>query len=211
MREQLERFGHWAICAILVWTAWPGFTGPEAPPKVDRPRPPVVAKANLEQRDQNETLVAFRDAFQADWAPYGPEWSPESIAEKRRIHEEAQAAAIHAANEAQLAKKAKELQNAAVKHALNEPASFTLTLESVLCADGIATARICGRSVVVGDPVPGLGLTPAPVLVRAQGEEAEVSWRGMAWTVRIDRPVVVTVSQDAPEAPAAAARQETPK
>lgn len=211
MREQLERFGHWAICAVLVWTAWPGFAGGEPPAKTERPRPPAVTKAALAQRDRSETPVAFRDAFQADWAPYGPEWSPEFIAERRRVHEEAQAAAIRAANEAELARKAKEVQAAAIKHSLNEPATFTLTLESVLSGDGVASARICGRSVLVGEPVPGLGVTPAPVLVRAQGEEAEVSWRGMAWTVRIDRPVVVTVSQDAPATPAPAPRQESSK
>lgn len=199
MREHLERFGPWAVCALLAWAALPGFTTPEATKKPDKTRSAVVPTSALVQRDPEAPLPAIRDAFQADWSPYGPEFAPEFIAAERKKRDDAEAAAVRAANEAAMAKKrAETLLTAKRPAAAAEPASFTLTLESVLCADDGATARICGRNVRVGEPVPGLGVTPAPVLERADGESADVTWRGGTWTVRLDAPVVVVVRAETP-------------
>lgn len=127
MREHLERFGPWVVCALLVWAALPGFTTPDAVKKPDKPRSAVVPASALVQRDSGAALTPIRDAFQADWAPYGPEFAPEFIAAERKKRDDAEAAAVRAANEAALAKKRAETLLTAKRPAASaEPASFTL-------------------------------------------------------------------------------------
>ncbi|MCE9638478.1 MAG: hypothetical protein K8T90_22485 [Planctomycetes bacterium] len=201
MREQVERFGPWAIGAAFGWCVWAGTSYEPAEKPAARTRPPELPAACLVRRGGAEKFLTPRDPFQTDWAPYGAKFAPEYIAEQRQLKLDAERAATRRANEEAIERR-KKAALVVAKRALVD-VGFTLVLDAVARTPEGATARICGRTVRVGDPIPGLSGEPFPVLVRADGTSADVAGRGTTVTVTLDgRPVTMSPPPAvAPEAP----------
>jgi hypothetical protein len=160
-----------------------------------------VPPACLARRGGADKSAEPRDPFQADWAPYGPQYAPEFIAAEHQRKIDAEREAARRANEAAMERR----KSAGLVQAKRAAADtgFTLVLDAVArTADGV-TARICGRSVRVGDPIRGLSAAPEPVLLRVDGTAADVAWRGMVVTVRLDGPPVAVSPPPVPPPPPA--------
>lgn len=180
MVDLLKRFGH-VIAAIAI--AWYGYSALDAgkggfgsPPK-----PLRIPQSALPLRAPDEALEVKGDCFFRPWSPYGPEYSQEAIAAKRRAAQEQEEAAIKAKRDARI----KEREKAAKTRAAAEKASgatafrpFTLLLESVLQLPGGGVARISGRTVRVGEKITGLDAKAPPVLAAVSGTTAEIDYRG---------------------------------
>lgn len=200
MREPAQRFSPWVASALLGWCAWSGLSGGDGKQTEARKRPPDLPASRLARRAEGDALPSFRDPFFAEWAPYGPTWSPEYVAEQRRREAEAEKEAKRLAAEEE-ARRRRLARDAAEASRRRGPETVTLELDAVARLPEGDVARISGRTVRVGETVPGTGVEPAPLLVRVDGATAELSWADRPWTLRIDGgPTVLVRRGDDPSA-----------
>ncbi len=203
MLDFIKRFAH-VIAAVAI--AYFGYSALEGGGKKrgDKQKLPRIPKSALPLRAADETYEIEGDPFYRDWAPYGPEYSPEAIAARKRAEQEAEEKAKRDAKlarekeRAELAKKqAKEREKAEENADSYKP--FTLHLDSVLAMPGGGFARISGRTVRVGERLEGLDKREPPVLVGVRGVLAEVAYRGKRYVLDINHKRSVTIDRKPPK------------
>jgi hypothetical protein len=215
--DLIKRFGHVIAAIVIAWYAYSaldaGGDGLE-----NKGKPLRIPKSALPLRAEDEAFTVAGDPFFREWSPYGPEYSPEAIAARKRAVQDKEEAEIRAKREARI----KEREGAAKTKAAADQASgasafrpFAIELESVLALPGGGVARISGHNVRVGEPLRALDATSPPVLVAIHGTTAELDYRGTRIVLDIQkRPIHrVTVLPGAaePATPKPAAKAAPPK
>jgi len=179
--DLIKRFGHVIAAAIIAWYAYSGVEAARSKkatvPKLDR-----IPAASFPLRAKGEAdLEVPKDPFYREWAPYGPEYSTEAIAARKRAEQDRQDAEVKAARAARA--KAREKANAAKatkrrREGLDRFHPFTLRLDAVLAGASGGVARISGHTLRLGDAVPGCDKAHPPVLSAIRGDGVTITYRG---------------------------------
>jgi hypothetical protein len=83
------------------------------------------------------------------------------------------------------------------------PRPVSLWVDAVLAVPGAATARVCGRTVAVGEEIPGVDEEDPPRLLAVGDLSVEISYRGRSYSLSLDDEPLVVTAEAAPGAPLA--------
>jgi len=187
--DLIKRFGHLIAAAIIAWYGYGALeaaqTKKSSGPKLDR-----IPASAYPLRAAEDGPHIEKDPFFRAWAPYGPEYSSDAIAARKRAKKDREDAKVQAAR----AEHAKEREKTNAAKATQRKATgldrfhpFTLRLDAVLAGANGGVARISGHTLRIGEPVPGCDKAHPPVLTAIRGDGVTITYRAVPLDLDISK------------------------